>query len=276
MAFQFLVLRHLGAGTPASRAELAAHVARGAAAACTVLVAVAPARLWFQARGLVESAGDALPMARGVLQTSWGTGWSIQCMLALVALAGFVVALRARRGGWGLAALAVGALVFTPAAMGHAIARERLTTLSVLCDGAHVAAAGAWVGALFFVWLASRAQRSRPEGGATLAPLIDAFHPVALTSAAVLVLSGTGNLLLRVDRLADLLGSSYGTVFFVKLGLTAVVLGLGARHSRSAAKRARTGAADAVSRSLATEAAFAALTIAVTALLTGTSPPMGA
>jgi putative copper export protein len=155
----------------------------------------------------------------------------------------------------------------------HAVASERLPLVSLFSDWIHVAMAGAWLGALSMLALVARSARSE-AAGARVATLIDLFHPIALTSALVLVASGVVSLLLRVEHLTDLLHSPYGVILALKLTLTFAIAMFGLHHARRGAQHARAGGTSGVVRSLAVETVLAALVIATTAVLVGTAPPM--
>ncbi|MES2180152.1 MAG: CopD family protein [Gemmatimonadota bacterium] len=158
--------------------------------------------------------------------------------------------------------------------MGHADAAERYYAISIAADWAHVTAAGAWVGSLVFLALAMRSLAASDAAGDAAATLIEWFHPVAVVSAGVLLVSGTVGVWLRVEHLADLFRSEYGTLFGIKIGFTLVVASIGFFHSRSGARLARRGGPSAMVRSLVAEVVVAVMVIAATAVLVGTSPPM--
>lgn len=241
--------------------------------AATVVAVVAPARLYLQARSLVDVTDPVLPMMSNVLRTTWGRGWLLQLVAALVALAGFLFALRRVRGGWGFAAPAALLLALSPAFMGHAVAADRLVLVSLGSDWLHVTAAGMWIGTLLLVTIVVTMHDDSPDD-TSVASLIAAFHPVALTSATVLAASGLASLLFRVQRFGDLLHSPYGAILAAKLALTGCVAALGWHHARNGARVAVAGGRSGVARTLVAETVFAVLVIAVTALLVGTAPPM--
>jgi putative copper export protein len=157
--------------------------------------------------------------------------------------------------------------------MGHAAGSDRLLWLSVANDALHVATVGAWVGTLFMLAMAASALRAAARGGDAIAALITAFHPVAVRSSGLVIATGVVGLLLRVPHISSLIGSAYGTVFFVKACAVAAVAAFGASHARTGARRATRGPSTGVARSLAAEAAFAMLTILATAVFVGTDPP---
>jgi putative copper export protein len=89
----------------------------------------------------------------------------------------------------------------------------------------------------------------------------------------MLVVTGVTSLWLGVARWRDLPGSTYGTLFFAKLGCVAAIMAVGAYHARRGALRARRSGPRAVGPSLTGEVCVAVLTIAVTAVLTGSARP---
>jgi len=274
VTFRFGVLRRWPTPTAAS-AAWNALIARAGALAAACLVLVAPLRLYAQARSLVEAGDPVMPMMLSVLQTSWGRGWNLQTAASGIVLLGLLAASRGARSGWGIALVSALGLTLSPALMGHAVASERLLVVSVLADWLHVTMAGAWVGALSMLMLVARTPAAAGAGvNAPTSRLIELFHPVALAGSSVLVLTGAVSLLLRVDHLGDLLHSAYGAIFGLKLGLTLVVAAFGLHHSRRGVALAGAGGSRALLRSLSTEVALAALVIATTAVLVGTSPPM--
>lgn len=242
-----------------------------AAAAISI---VAPARLYLQARSLVDLTDPVLPMMSNVLRTTWGRGWLVQLMASLAALAGFLIVNLRGRGGLGLALLAALVLTLSPALMGHAVAADRLVVLSLGSDWLHVTAAGAWVGTLCIVTIVSVSIGDAVPEKPSTANLIAAFHPVALAAATALVVSGVASLLLRVEHLGDLFRSTYGGILAVKLALTAAVAVLGWHHARNGVRLAIGGSRSTLTRSLMAETILAAVVIGATALLVGTAPPM--
>jgi putative copper export protein len=275
LAFRWGVLRRWPAARPAPLAEWSGFAASAGAWAAACLLLVTPARLYVQAQGLTMAGDPVLPMMGNVMHTMWGRGLMLQSVASLTMLAGFLCALRLASWGWWFALVAAAGITLSPALMGHAVAAEHLLVLSVLADWIHVAMAGAWIGALAMLALIARSAITSGAGpGESIATLIELFHPVALTCSVVLVVTGVVSLVLRVSSISDLLHSTYGAILAVKLTLTAGVAALGLHHARRGAHLARLGKARGVARSLAAEMTVAALVIAATAALVGTSPPM--
>ncbi len=239
---------------------------------CAVaLLFVAPIRVVMQAKGLAFEGDPWTPMVPRIVSTAWGHAMVWQFAAALVAAVGF--ARSARAGGWWHAGVGAAVLVATPALTGHAVASETAPALAVLADVAHVIGASAWVGGLSLLTMAAWSQRLDPNGGETVAALIERFHRVAQWAVGALVVSGGFATWLHLRSPADLTGSSYGRVLVVKLVLVFAALGLGWRHSRTGAARARAVGARGILRTFTIEWAVLFAVLAVTGLLAGSPPP---
>lgn len=235
------------------------------------LLLVMPVRVVMQAKGLAFEGDPWAPMVPRIVSTAWGHAMVWQFAAALVAMLGF--ARSARAGGWWHAGVGAAVLVATPALTGHAIASESVPALAVLADVAHVIGASAWVGGLSLLTMAAWSQRRDPNGGDTIAALIDRFHRVAQWAVGALVVSGGFATWLHLRSPADLIGSPYGRVLVVKLLLVFIALGLGWRHARSAASQARAGGTQRIRTSLTVEWLVLLAVLAVTGLLAGSPPP---
>lgn len=93
-----------------------------------------------------------------------------------------------------------------------------------LGDYLHLLAAGAWVGGLLMLPLWLRSAQGR--AGAPLLPTVQRFSQLAGFAVFVIILTGLFNSLVQVPDLPALVGTSYGQVLLVKLGITALALGL--------------------------------------------------
>ncbi|MDX1568603.1 MAG: hypothetical protein R3223_12430, partial [Longimicrobiales bacterium] len=122
------------------------------------------------------------------LRTSWGQAWIAAVVGLCSAMAAF--GLVRGRGSWVLVTVLVVALAFFPALTGHAVGTEELTVLAVLADGAHVLAAGAWIGSLGVIMLLAIPSRAAHPDGEVLPELLPRFSATALISAGVLALTG--------------------------------------------------------------------------------------
>src|SRR5437879_1630451 len=136
---------------------------------------------------------ESLHLRAMVMDTQWGLAWIIQCVAGVGAAIAFWMAVRRARGSWGLAGVAAVVLAFSPALGGHAIASPQSTSLAVIADGLHVLGAAGWLGSLTCVVLiglpAVRTQISE-DRWRTIASLVNAFSPTALSCDAVVGLTG--------------------------------------------------------------------------------------
>jgi putative copper export protein len=308
IAFRMLVLPRVGASPAVALAQVGTHevlaatmiprlATLGLVAGLTVVIAAI-------GRLLAEQAVMAASMTMGVTdivrQTAWGSAWLLQIGTAIVACAGFALARRRLTIGWIVATVATLVLAVTPALSGHAAGVPHFRTLAITTDAIHVIAAGAWLGslcALVFVGLPT-AIRTQPRNTSTglVADMTNAFSPVALTFAAIVVLTGLISAWLRLGSVSALWRTSYGVVLLVKLALVGCVFAAGAfnwlrmraaltRHALAhATVHAASDGSESLSMSSGThvrfqrsgtfELVFGALVIAATAVLVAMPTPV--
>lgn len=279
VAFRQVVLRR-GLADPAHRtlhdtAELRAAAIGVWAARATVVIALL--RLLAQSYAMHGAdLLDATLLTTMVTQTLWGWGWVAQVVAALVAERAFHGAHRAGASGgatggaWSLATAAAVVLAVTPSLASHAAAAPRLVPLALLADSLHVLAAGAWMGGLLLVLLAGVSSilvADRARLG-PLGSLVRAFSPVALTAAAVLVITGVFAAWLHVGTVGGIVATTYGRVLLLKLGILAAVGALGFVNWRFVLPllESHTGVRR-FTRSGAAEVGVGALVVLVTAVL---------
>jgi copper transport protein len=198
----------------------------------------------------------------------------------VVAAIGFGIAKRSRtNAGWAVAALGALAIATAPALTGHARATPPVG-LAIVADVLHVCAACAWIGGLMTLLFAALpiARGVRPaaaiSSGSLVASLVRAFHPVALTCAAIVIVSGVCAAWLRLPAVDALWSTSYGRVLLVKLAFVALVVVMGAINwRRMLPSLGDDQSARRITRTAGTELTFAVLVLAVTAVLVSTSPP---
>ena len=289
IVFQLIVLpraqRAMAGALPAeTRLEIADSTRKLAQSALIVLAITALSRLYWEASAVL---GPDRPINRAalgtILGTSWGRGWLIGIEGVVVTAVGIMLVRRLNAGaGWVIAAFGALAIGGSPALTGHASATYPVA-LAVVADVGHVYAACAWVGTLLTVLFAAmplvRAQRSMDGigSGPLVASLVRAFHPVALACAAIVVASGLISAWLRLPTVASLWSSTYGKVLLLKLAFVAIVLVLGFLNWRRVLPTlADDSATRRITRTAGAELTFAALVLAVTAVLVSTSPPEGA
>lgn len=137
----------------------------------------------------------------------------------------------------------------------------------------HLLFGGLWIGTLFVLVTAGlavvlRDEPAREQRGAIVADMVNAFSPLALTSGALLALTGGVTAWLHLGSLPALWTTRYGYTLLIKLALVAFVFGLGAwnwRRQRPTLGTER--AAVSVRRSARAELVMAGLVLLVTSVL---------
>jgi copper transport protein len=223
-----------------------------------------------------------------ILSSFWGHVWIAQFVIAVIVCVAFALARGSRRGGlaWLTVATVAVALAATPAFSGHAIAAPGNKGISVALDVIHVIAAGAWLGGLLTLTvvgvpaaLAVGVDAGERGRLSLVARLVNAFSPLALVFAALVVASGVIAAWMRIGSFGALFHSTYGTVLLIKVGLVILVLGGGAFNwlrMRGALAHRETGglAVGTFRRSAWIELTAGVLVIAVTAVLVAAQPPV--
>jgi putative copper export protein len=176
-----------------------------------------------------------------------------------------------------VAALAALAAAVALPLSGHAVATPHLAALAITADTLHILGAGGWLGTLFVTVIAGIPVTLRGAPGARgreASGLINAFSPVALFCAALLVATGVVAAWLHLGSFAALWQSRYGQVLLIKLAAIAVLAVVAfinwrvlrpAMGSDAATRRIR--------RTAVTELGLAIVVLAVTAVLVATPPP---
>ncbi len=163
-----------------------------------------------------------------VAQTDLGQVMLGQFALALVvALLAWVV--QTRVAGL-LLVLLVAIAAWLPGLTGHSGIQEGHAAASIGL-GLHLVFASVWVGGL--VATAVYAGSGAPGAGVVLRR----FSVVALVSVVVIAETGLLNAALRLDGVASLVTSAYGTIILAKVTVLIVLIGWGWRHRRAIAKQ---------------------------------------
>jgi copper transport protein len=168
--------------------------------------------------------GDALKpsVISDVLDTRFGKAWLARLVLLLLAIP-VVRALqrtRARRGPLVVAgALLAVAIMVTPGWGGHA-STGRWVAIALPFDVIHLLATSMWFGGLLVLSL----EVLRSDDLDALEPLLDRFSGFALGSVAVIIATGSFQMLRQVEHWNLLLNTGYGRLLLVKLGAFAAVL----------------------------------------------------
>ena len=287
VVFRFVVLR-LGepalasALSPEARSDIADAVRRLSQSALVLLLLASLSRLYEEGSVVLgpDRAFDRSALQTIVFGTSWGAGWLLGFVGIIVAGVGFSIAKRSRSsGGWVIAALGAIAIVMAPALTGHARATQPVG-VALVADILHVCAACAWVGGLMTLLFAALPMvrgarvRTATSSGPLVAGLVRAFHPVALTCAAIVLVTGLCAAWLRLPTIDALWSTSYGRVLLLKLAFVAVVVVMGAINwRRMLPSLGDEQSARRITRTAGTELTFAVLVLAVTAVLVSTPPP---
>lgn len=229
--------------------------------------------------GSLDQALDPAALDFVVRQTALGWAHVARGALALAAAAVLCARWRGRGPTLAVAALGLGACA-SFAWSGHAGATVgAVAPYHLVSDILHVAAAGAWLGALVaFVILLRRPGADRLAHAA-----LAGFAGVGTGAVAVLAVTGLFNTFVLVGpaRIATALDTAYGRLLFVKLALFGLMIGLAVANRyvlTPALGRARTEAETpaALRRlrlSLALETALGAAVLALVAAMGVLAPP---
>jgi putative copper export protein len=260
----------------------AAQLARGAVFGLGVVAIV---RLYAQSyamHGSTRGAVDLTLLGAMITRTVWGEGWLIQIIGVIVAAIGFSMVRSdaheqgtpRSRLGWGVAAIGVVALAFTPAFSGHAASTLEWRTLAILADGVHVLGAGGWLGSLLFVLgvgIPAALHLPEAERGPMVAELVNAFSPVALVCAGLTATTGVFAAWLHLGVIPALWGTHYGRILLIKLTVLSIVAGTGAYNWLTVKPRlGDTAAVPHLRRSATAELMVGAVVLLITAVLVAT------
>jgi putative copper export protein len=211
-----------------------------------------------------------------LMRTDWGFAFRFQLGAAFAALIAFALAVRRVRGAWFVATGSALVLAITPALGGHAAASPRFTSLMIAGDWLHVLGGASWLGSLLSVMVIGvpiALTLEPPERWASIASLVNAFSPVALMSAVVVVASGVFASWVHLEHLSALWQTGYGKTLLVKLLLVAITLGIGAYNfKRVQPQLSNEVGTHRLRRSAGAELIVGFLILLVTGLLTGISP----
>ncbi len=245
--------------------------------------------LSYQATVVTGRAGDALSAStifRLVGATQFGTVWLLRHGLLLL-LAGLILLREREDPGWDWAAFRGEGLLLGATGLGlmawagHATAVEPWGITATGADALHLLAVGMWLGGLFPLYLLLRAAGN--EAGADARPFAvlaaRSFSQIALLAMLALVATGFWNSWNQVGSFASLVGTRYGRLLLLKLGLLLAIVALASVNRRRLIP-ALAGEAETVGRPamrrLATfvgiELALGAAILAVVVTL-GVTPP---
>jgi copper transport protein len=219
---------------------------------------------------------QTMSMTDMAMHTRWGFALRLELGAAFVALVSFALAARGLRMAWAVASISAIVLAVTPALAGHAAASPRLTSVMIASDFLHVLGASGWLGSLFAVMVIGvplAFALDDVERWSSVASLVNSFSPIALASAAVVVVSGLIASWVHLEHLSALWTTAYGQVLLVKLFLVAITLTIGAYNFRRVQPQLVNEVGSArLRRSAALELSVGFLILLATGFLTGISP----
>ncbi len=210
------------------------------------------------------------PQIIGALIAQTELGRILVAQIVLVALVALL--------GWAILGRATGAIVFALAAtaagltglMGHSGLHSGHTSASISL-AVHLVAGAIWVGGLIATCLVVVRQ---PEQGAVA---IRRFSVLALVCVVLLAESGLLNASLRVDGIASLITTAYGTLLLAKATLLAALIVLGWRQRRRVIPVADSEVGrTTLLRFAGFEVTLMGVAIGISVALSRTAPPAGA
>jgi putative copper export protein/mono/diheme cytochrome c family protein len=195
---------------------------------CNLLIAACSGLLWFTAAaagiaGALTASQVLAAIPEVALYTHFGHMVLARSVLLLLLVP--LAVLPAPRGPASFAAtMLAGATLALQAATSHASAMEGGTGAGlVAAEALHLLAAGAWLGGLLPLLLCVRF--APPE---LAAAALRRFFPLGCAAVATLVLTSVVSALALVGSVPALIGTSYGRVALLKLGLFATLFGFAA------------------------------------------------
>jgi putative copper export protein len=224
--------------------------------------------------------GGVDPEMVGRFATETGVGQLALLRAGLLLLTAGTVRLHSPRRWPLVALLACGAVVAT-GFVSHAAAQPEQRVAALATQLAHVFAAAGWMGVLLHlfatrgVWLAD----STAPRIALLAEIVRRFSPVALTTTALLAVTGLLAAWRFLGNTGALFTSAYGLTLLVKLSFLAPALAAGwinFRHIRPQLRNPGTDVEPVLTRfgrALELEVTAGVIVIAVAGILASVSPP---
>lgn len=195
---------------------------------------------------------------------------AVRLVCYAVAIVGFGLVVVGLQSGWPLAAIG---------ALGGALVNVLSLRWTSLVNPVHVLAGSLWIGTLFVLVTIAiptvlGGSQTAGDKARTVADMVNAFSPMALTAVSVLVLSGVVTAVRHLKFVAALWTTSYGLTLICKLCVVAVVLGLGAWNWRRVKPGLGTREeSDRLRRSATRELAFASLVLIITSVLVSLPSP---
>jgi putative copper export protein len=246
-------------------------------AASVLVILAAFGRVFLESEMMSGMPGmQTMSMTDMAMHTRWGLAVRLEIGAAFAALLSFALAARRLGTAWLGASISAIVLAVTPALAGHAAASPRFTSLMITTDFLHVLGGASWLGSLFVIMVVGVPIALTLDGAerwSLVASLVNSFSPMALGSAALVVVSGVIASWVHLAHLSALWQTAYGQVLLVKLFLVAITLTIGAYNFRRVQPQLANEVGSArLRRSAALELSVGFLILLVTGLLTGISP----
>ena len=199
---------------------------RWALGAAAALVLLALVRVALRAGADAGGMASIDEMSRVVSTTAWGTGWWAQLYVALLALAGLLIAGRRQRQGWSLATAAALGVAYTLPMTGRDGAAV-LERLPLALTALHVFGVGVAIGVPLVLLAAGRS-------GVVPGGLVAAAKWTLGLGVALALATGAAVAALRFGSVAALVESGAGRMVLVKLAAGTALAGLALTHPRAA------------------------------------------
>lgn len=276
-SFRMLVLPRAREIKPDTRSQMERRAAVLGLAASALVIISAFIRISLESEMMSATPGmQTMSMTDMAMHTQWGFALRLEIVTALVALASFALAAWRLRSAWLVASISAVVLAVTPALAGHAASSPRFTSVMIAADFLHVLGASSWLGSLFAVMIVGVPLAFALDGverWSSVASLVNSFSPLALASAAVVVVSGLIASWIHLEHLSALWQTTYGQALLAKLFLVAITFTIGAYNFRRVQPQLvhEVGSAR-LRRSAALELSVGFLVLLVTGFLTGVSP----
>jgi putative copper export protein len=239
------------------------------------LFATALARLVAQTSAVEGGAATLAGMGAVLAHSLWGVGWVLQVAGGIAVLVWVTRSGPSARALWPLAMLGALGLAVSGALSGHA-AGSAYSALAITADSVHVLGAAGWLGTLLVVAAAGLpAAGAEPDKRAgSVSALVNAFSPVALTCASLVVATGILSAWLRLRHWDAFTESRYGQTLLIKIAVLLPALAIGAYHWRKVRPSLeQPGASARLAGTVSLELSLGALVLAVTAVLVATPLP---
>ncbi len=209
----------------------------------SLLVALASGAGWLLVVGSKMSGTPLTSVVQGgvlgivLTQTHFGIDWLIRAALIVVIALCLVVQARTREqaAGW-VGLLASSAFIGSLAWAGHGAATENVPfdAIHAPADILHLLAAGAWLGALvpLVIFLAQVWRDKSTQAVAIARTATLRFSVLGLASVGTLIVTGVVNTWFLAGNVPALIGTLYGQLLLLKVGLFAAMIAVAAVNQR--------------------------------------------